>query len=277
MRWQFLIGFPLIITGFILAGQDKRPWIDYVILSMGYGLLFVLDGLIKRLKGLTLFSNIQSFLLIAFMGIPFWWFYEWTNTFLKDWIYPSQKLYAPIEWGILTTAWCTMFFPISIVLTSTISFLILRKNVVWIENKLNKNTAICLIALGAIFFLLAIILPQLFFPLVWPVVFLILDPINSMHKKRSLISQIAARNYLPLIILSLAGVLLGLIAELINYFISTWNYPLVAWFWNLPPPITTKIIQMPLAGYLGYIPFMFSAFAFLEFMGIKASWLESKS
>ncbi len=88
-----------------------------------------------------------------------------------------------------------------------------------------------------------------------------------------MIIQILKRNYLLIALLVVSAVYAGFWWETINILVPKWTYPIVPWFWDLPAPITTKYAEMPLAGFLGYIPFIFSAFAFIEFLQIKTNWL----
>ncbi len=100
----------------------------------------------------------------------------------------------------------------------------------------------------------------------------IFDPLNI--KKRSIFVQILRKNFRPLFILATSSIFAGLTWEIVNFIIPKWQYPIVPWFWTLPQPITTKLIEMPLGGYLGYIPFILSVFAFVEFLGLGKEWLE---
>src|SRR6266568_4455727 len=102
--------------------------------------------------------------------------------------------------------------------------------------------------------------------------FCIIDPLNGLSGKRSLLIAINKRVWLPLIVLALGALLAGFSWETLNYFVPKWTYPIEPWFWRLPGFITAKYIAMPWIGMLGYIPFCFGAFALVEFLELRVGW-----
>src|SRR3989344_8619799 len=273
MRMRLIIGFVLFTSGIIISTQGYRPWIGYDFLLTWFGLLLISDSIAYSLTKKTIFSNWRNFVMLAFASSFFWWFYEWANIALKNWAYPAKPLYDSVEWGIFATAAFVTVIPHLIISTNIVSFFTKNKPVNFLESKLSKATAYFFIFLGLISLFLSIFIPVYFFPLIWIVVFFVLDPLNALAGRRSLIVQLLKKNYFPLLLLTAASLYAGFWWETINYLIPKWIYPIVPWFWTLPPPITTKYFEMPLAGFLGYIPFIFSAFAFVEFLELKIKLL----
>lgn len=271
---QLILGVILISIGFFLSQYNVRPYIDYNFHLTWYGFLLITDNIAFKLSGNSLFSNWRNFVFLAFSSTFFWWFYEWINLSLNNWFYPIQALYSSTEWGIFSTAAFITVLPHLVISTNLVTGF-LKNDIIFIKSKISLSNAIIFTLLGLICLSAVITSPNLTFPLVWLVVFLVLDPINAMQGRRSLIVQILRKNYKPLIILGIAALLAGFWWETINYLVPKWTYPIAAWFWDLPAPIITKYAEMPLVGFLGYIPFIYSAFAFVEFLQIKIPWLKN--
>jgi len=272
MLTQILVGILLLALGFVFAAQNVRPWIDYDFIIGWSGLLTLLNVLSKKLSKLSIFSNVPLLLQLLFASAFLWWFYEFINLFTKNWAYPKEHLYMPMEFAILASISITTILPLLILCTRIISG-IYGKEVKWKSGSINKQTAGSFITIGILFLILSITHPVIFFPLTWGILALIFDPLNAFNHKKSLLVQIKNKNYQPLIILAISSLLAGFFWETMNHFIPKWTYPIEPWFWKLPSPITTKYIQMPLAGFIGYIPFIWSEFAVFEFLQIKIPWL----
>lgn len=271
---QLVLGVILISIGIYLSQYNIRPFIDFNFHLTWFGFLLVSDNIAFRISGKSVFQNWRNFLTLAFASAFFWWFYEWANLFLRNWAYPTKELYEQTEWGIFATIAFATVLPNLVISTNLVTGLI-KSNINFIQSKLSLSNALILVLLGFICLTLVISYPIYAFPLVWLTTFLVLDPINGLQGRRSLLVQIWKLNFKPLILLGLAALLAGFWWETINYLMPKWTYSIAPWFWELPAPITTKYAQMPLAGFLGYIPFIYSAFAFVEFLQIKIPWLKN--
>lgn len=269
---QVILGLILLSSGLYLSQYETRPFIDYDFHLTWLGFLLLSDKLALRLSGYSIFSNLRNLFLLVIVSSFFWWFYEWANLFLQNWAYPTKELYEQTEWGILATAAFTTVLPHLVISTNIISG-VLKGNSTFLKDKISKALAMIFVGLGILFFVLVLTIPDYTFPLVWLVIFLVIDPINALNGKRSLLVQIMKNNWRPLVILGIASLYAGFWWETINMVVSKWAYPIVPWFWDLPAPITTKYAEMPLAGFLGYVPFIYSAFAFVEFLQIKIPWV----
>src|SRR5579872_6141383 len=275
MLAQLILGLILLFLGIYFSSFGVRPWIDYNFIIGWVGLLLMLNYVTKRLSNISLLANIPALLLLTFASGFFWWFYELINLFTQNWAYPQQSLYGQVQFGILASNAFMTVIPLLVLCTAIVLGLYKRK-VTWKPGTLSKEVAYILILFGLTSLILCFITPVYAFPLTWFIIFLVFDPINALKGRRSLIVQLKERNYQPLVILAVAAILAGFFWETMNHFIPKWTYPIEPWFWKLPPPITSKYIQMPLAGFLGYIPFIYSAFALVEYLDIKIPWLSEK-
>lgn len=275
MILRFFLSIALLSFGGISALLNNSSWVNLDFLLSWFGLILLLDSIATSRGVPSLFSPPQKFFQIAIASSFFWWIYEGANIFLENWFYPSQFAYTQTEWGVFATLAFTTVLPVLITSTNVVQSFYPGK-IPNSQKRLSSLLVLELVGTGILFFLLVVQSPKIFFPLIWFVIFLVLDPINSILKKRSLISMAMNKHYLPLLILGAGALFAGFWWESLNGTLQNWVYPISPYFWHLPKPFTIKIYEMPLLGYLGYIPFIWSAFAFVEFIGLRINWLFGK-
>jgi hypothetical protein len=103
--------------------------------------------------------------------------------------------------------------------------------------------------------------PQYAMAFVWMSLFFILDPINYMLGNKSLLRQTATGDWRTVIILFVASLICG-------FFWEMWNiYSWPKWIYTFPYLNGLKVFEMPLAGYLGYLPFALELYALVALIG----------
>jgi len=85
--------------------------------------------------------------------------------------------------------------------------------------------------------------------------YLILDPINAWLGHRSILNYTTQADWRPVWALWLASLICGFFWEMWNYY----SYP--KWFYQVPFVDSWYVFEMPLLGYLGYLPFSLELFA----------------
>jgi hypothetical protein len=118
---------------------------------------------------------------------------------------------------------------------------------------------IALFAAGLIMLLLMSIWPIYFFPFVWLSVYLMLEPLNAWLKNRTLLQYISMGNWQPLLALWVGCIICGFFWEMWNFY----SYP--KWIYCIPFFNFLHVFEMPLLGYLGYLPFSMELFALYHF------------
>lgn len=268
---QIIYGVILFFSGIFFASHKIRPWIDWDFAFTWYGVLLLLDWIAKKRGKYSLFSSSQLIIILACVSAVFWWFYEWINLSTKNWAYPQQILYTPLSFGFVATIGFTTVLPFLILMSFIVSTFFTKK-IYFLKSKLNSLMTTISIILGLLSLFICFVFPLYGWTLTWFIVFFIFDALNAHAGRRSLLVQFINKNYMPLLFLSITALPAGVIWESLNYFVPKWTYPLVPWFWALPAPLTTKFVEMPLIGFLGYIPFIWSAFAFVEFLQLDVCW-----
>jgi hypothetical protein len=101
---------------------------------------------------------------------------------------------------------------------------------------------------------------KIFFPLTWLAIWFILDPINYIHKKPSIVGYFKQGKLAIPLALALGSLLTG-------FFLEFWNYwAPIKWYYDIPFFNKLKIFEMQLFGYLGYLPFGWEVFAMYNFI-----------
>jgi hypothetical protein len=116
--------------------------------------------------------------------------------------------------------------------------------------------------------LLLIIFPKIFYSLLWISLYLIIDSINAAAGNNSLL--LFTKNGDWRVIFSLfAGCMIC------AFFWEMWNfYSYPKWVYYLPYVNVLKIFEMPLPGYIGYLPFSLEIFALYNFI---TGWFRNES
>ena len=113
---------------------------------------------------------------------------------------------------------------------------------------------------GMASFFAILVWPQYIFPLTWLSLFMILDPINHLWGRPSLLSEVARGDWRLVVALGMGALICGWFWEMWNY----WAYP--KWYYTIPIVEHARIFEMPVLGYGGYIPFGLEVFAAYHFL-----------
>ncbi len=92
-------------------------------------------------------------------------------------------------------------------------------------------------------------------PLVWMSFAFLIDPLNGRMGERSFLTEFFTGHYRSMSLMFLAGALCGILWEFWNYWaITKWHYD-VPYFGHI------KIFEMPVLGFLGFMPFAVESYA----------------
>ncbi|MBI4175582.1 MAG: hypothetical protein HY518_00105 [Candidatus Aenigmarchaeota archaeon] len=256
-----ILGIVLIIlveANFFLKVQPFASWY-FPIVWLGY--ILTIDALVYKLRKDSLISNrFPQFIGMLLISMLFWWIFEFVNIPLQNWSYLGTENLGNLR-NIFGSASFASVLPAlfeTVELIRTVHLfdgMELRK-----RHNITKRMLHSMIGLGIVFFLAPIFIPAFAFPLIWLSFFLILDPINYMHKQPSVIGHLKDRKLAIPLSLLLAGIILGFLWEFWNY----WAIP--KWTYNLPFIGFFKIFEMPVLGYLGYFPFSFELYSMYWFV-----------
>ncbi len=255
------VGILLILfveLNFIL---DLQPFAKLYFPIVWLGYILVIDALVYKIRKNSLISSrFSEFLGMVIISMLFWWIFEFLNLPIQNWRYPGLELLDTkmILFGILSFATVLPAFFETVELYRSIHLFDNKK--LHKSHKITKRFIHTMLTIGIISFILPIILPRYFFPLVWGSLFFILDPINYLHKQPSIIGHLKDKNLAIPLTLLLTGITLG-------FFWEFWNYwAAIKWTYSIPYVSYFKIFEMPALGYLGCFPFAFELYAMYWFV-----------
>lgn len=236
-------------------------------LWLGYT-LFV-DGLVFRRKGTSLVSrSVKKFIGLFLISAPAWWLFELINMRTSNWHYVGRELFSNVEYALLASLSFSTVMPAvfeTAELFSTFGFLKRAKPFLTVPSE--KRHMIWYFLVGWMMLALMLIWPRYFYIFVWLSVYFIFEPINVWIGNRSLFDFAASGDWRPVWSLWLGCLTCGLLWEFWNF----WSYP--KWVYTTPFVQFAHVFEMPIIGYLGYLPFSLELFALyhLTFYVVKQS------
>lgn len=224
------------------------------------GYILAVDGCCLVLGGTSLFQRDKAaFAGLFLLSIPGWWLFEFFNSFLQNWHYLHNRFVPQAEYALRSSICFSTVFPAVFETAELLSRLPLLR-------RFNRMPPVAvvpslqakLVLAGVILLVLTLALPRYFFPGVWIALVLIIDPLNHLQGRPSLISFLTLGHRRPLLTLPLAALLCG-------FFWEMWNFhSLPKWFYSIPFVDSGHLFAMPLLGYLGYLPFGLEVFALYQ-------------
>ena len=192
------------------------------------------------------------FLLLFPVSAAFWWFFEYLNRFVQNWYYL----------GVHFDTW--EYFWHATVCFSTVLPAVLgtREWILdspWLERGFKeflplslprpKSAAWAVLLLSAAGLAGIGVWPDFLFPLLWVSPLLIIASLQTLMGEETLFSSIGGGDWRVAVSSASAALLCG-------WFWEMWNYwSLAKWEYAVPFVHQYQIFEMPLLGYVGYLPF----------------------
>lgn len=256
------VGFSLILIFWYINWHFNGVRSHWAFFPLWLGFILTMNGLTEKKQGASLFSrNKKTWLLLFITSAPVWWIFEWLNKVAGYWQYLGVEEFTDLEYNIFATISFSTVIP-AIFSTSewlaTFSFTDRFRRGIKIGGK--KSTRVIFFILGWSMLILFILWPQYGAAFLWMSLYFILDPLNAHLGYPSLLDKTARGNWRPVFILWLASIICGFFWELWNYY----AYP--KWIYEIPFVDFWYIFEMPLPGYLGYLPFALELYAMYHFI-----------
>jgi hypothetical protein len=256
LRWYGYLGIALIILAQLNFFAKIEPFATWYIPIVWYGYILFVDSLVYKVKKRSLISNYpKEFLFLVALSVLFWSIFELYNIFTLSWSYANYVWY--VHFLDFTT-----IMPAVLETFSLFTALKLGKRFDIKKGKVHKpaNERLIvklLVIFGAFITILPFLLPSIGFVFVWVGLFLLLDPLNYLISRPSVIQKVSEGKRGFVLRLFLSGITMGFFWEFWNYqAYPKWIYTFSTFLPNL------KLFEMPLVGYLGYLPFALEVFLF---------------
>jgi hypothetical protein len=269
------IGAALIAVAWPIAWLHVTPFSYFSFLYLWLGYILIVDALNVVRRGSSLLTRAPwHFLLLFVLSAPVWWLFEFLNNVTQNWHYLGGQVYGDYSDLVATVHFTT-------VIPAVFETWELVRSFEWVQRAahgrpaiVNRWLEVATFALGWVSLACLLIRPSVAFGLIWMWLLLVLDPLNAWLGRPSLIRQIARGDWRNVLALATAGLICGFCWEMWNYF----SYP--KWYYTVPHVGFLKFFEMPLLGYLGYIPFTMELYAIYHFVmpaGLRGLALERGS
>ena len=215
-----LLGILLIVFVEINFFLKIEPFAQWYFPLVWFGYILVIDALIYKLKHSSIISNrFSEFIGMIVVSAAFWWIFEFINGVVKNWDYQNISFYFTPELANLmaTISFATVIPAVmeTAELFRTIHLFdhaTLKK-----KHNISKRFLHTMMELSVVALVLPFFLPAFTYPLVWLSFFLLLDPINYLHKQPSIIGHLKDRRLAIPLALLLASDVCGFLWEIWNY------------------------------------------------------------
>lgn len=264
LPWYAYAGAALNIAAWTSSWARVGPW-DSTFFPLWFGFILVLDGIAYTRTGTSLLHrSAPRFALLFLYSIPFWWAFEALNGPVQNWHYILDQPYSALEYNILASiAFSTVLPAVMEVAEILASFKPLkpRCSPAATGTRLRPAAAIALFGVGVLMVVLPVVFPRYAFGLIWLALIFLLDPINNLAGRKSAFGRLLAGDWRFIAVLALGALCCGFFWEMWNY------YALPKWYYTVPfVDAFPHLFEMPLPGFLGYLPFGVELFCMYELL-----------
>ena len=237
--------------------SDPLPLTAYLFCLLWLGYALAVDGLNVLRSGTSLLTRSPRMYAGLFaVSAPVWWLFEVINWRTQNWSYPGEELLNPT----LRLLFFTLSF--STVIPAVFGTAELVAGAKWLRRlprgpvvRPTGVTTWSFFIIGIAMFAAMMAWPKIFFPFAWMSLYFLLAPVNVWLGNRSLSEASAVRDWRPVVAIWLGTLVCG-------FFWEMWNwYSFPKWVYSIPWADWFHIFEMPLLGYLGYLPFGMELFA----------------
>ncbi len=256
------IGLLVTLLSWYLNWHLEGLRTNWAFFPLWLGFCLTVDGLVFFRKGTSLLKrDLRKYVMLFVISAPVWWLFELFNSFTQNWFYDGRRYFSDFEFFILAS------ISFSTVIPSVFEAAELAGTFKWIRNlkpykKLapSNKTIAWFLLLGILTLLLEFLYPKVFYPFIWITVYFLVEPVNIKMKNRNLLHYTGEGDWRPVVTLWIGCLICAFFWEMWNYY----SYP--KWYYYLPMVNFLHVFEMPLLGYLGYLPFSLELFAVYHFI-----------
>lgn len=252
------LGLVAVFWSLNWGASGLRTHLCFFPLWLGYCL--TVDAVGARLRGTSLLGrNPRLYVGLFAISVPLWWVFEAINLRTDNWYYVGREHFGDLEYFLLAS------LSFSTVVPAVLGTAEIVAGSRWIERCRDGprwdpagTRGRALFVTGLVMLVLVLAWPRFFFPLVWISLFLAVEAVNRRLGYRTLSEFTRRGDWRPVIALAAGALPCGLLWETWNYL----SYP--KWRYQVPFVDFWRVFEMPLLGYLGYLPFALEVFALVH-------------
>jgi hypothetical protein len=230
---------------------------NWAFFPLWLGFCLTVDAVVYIRKGTSLIKrDVKKYILLFVISAPVWWLFELFNSFTQNWFYDGRQYFTDFQFFVLAS------ISFSTVIPAVFEAAELAGTFKWVRNlrsfkklKPTGNIKGLFIILGLITLALEIVFPKVFYPFIWISVYFLIEPVNLNMNNQNLLQYTELGNWKPVVSLWTGSLMCAFFWEMWNFY----SYP--KWYYHLPMVNFLHIFEMPLLGYIGYLPFSLELFA----------------
>lgn len=262
------LGLTLIAVAWPASWFQLEPLGQHAFFPLWLGYILTVDALVLRRTGTSLLTRSPiAFSVMFLISIPSWWLFEGVNNLTRNWHYLGAEEYSAFRYTLAASWHFSIVTPAvfeTAELVGSFGFMgrFQRMRAVPLSNRL----VIGAMALGILSLAALLLWPRYLFPATWISLFLLLDPINYLRNRPSVLGSLRGGDWRLLVAMGLGGLVCGWFWEMWNYF----AFP--KWYYTIPFVGFARVFEMPLLGYAGYLPFGLEVYALYYLMSGLVRW-----
>ncbi len=254
LRGNLYFGTLLLFAATLLLMFNNPFMKTWYYIFAWWSFILMLDSINFRLRGNSpLSEGVFKFLFMGFISVSVWLIFELFNLRLRNWSY------FDLPQGIFPR-WLGYFLAFATVIPALIELSLLFQRIFRHRAlKMFQVRPTKYLFSGSVFFGIlsigsALLWPNLCFPLVWIGLYFFIEPLNYRLKTVTLWADIEKKNWVNFWSWIFSGLTAGFLWEFWNFWAgSHWEY-------SLPYLDFWRVFQMPVFGYLGFLPFALEIF-----------------
>jgi hypothetical protein len=255
------LGVVLHLVFFVLMLRGVEPFHTFFYLFAWWTFIPVVGAINDKRGGNSLvFGANRQLVWLAGYSVVVWLFFEIWNFELQNWRYVGVIQLTWLRWVAYAVSFATVLPAILEVDRLLDNFGVVRA-VPGPEIRISRTVLNGCIVAGVVMMALVMAFPRYCFPLLWVGLVFILDPlICERDREASLLGRAAQGSYARPLRLMLAGLSCGILWEFWNYWSGA------KWIYTIPFFNSWKVFEMPLVGFLGFMPFALECYLFWQLL-----------
>ena len=195
----------------------------YAFVPLWLGYILLVDSVVLRRTGRSLLTrHPAAFLAMFVVSAPLWWAFEGINHYTRNWHYLGAEEYSTVHYAVVAT-WHFIIVVPAVFETAELvgSFGFMARFQRGAVLSVSRGVLLGCIALGLLSLAALLAWPHYLFPVTWLCVLLVLDPVNHLTGRPSLIASLGKGDWRLVASLSAAALVCGWFWEMWNY----WAFP----------------------------------------------------
>jgi hypothetical protein len=189
---HLLLGIALTAASWFASWARLGLAGEYSFFTLWLGYILTIDGLVAIMRGSSLLMRApREFAALFLLSAPVWWIFEFLNYFVLNWHYVTPRDYSVGQIIVESTINFGIVIPAVFETTELVSTFRFVENLGWRRVVATSRRALWLTMYAGVAAFAAMVFAPLYaFPATWVWLFLLIDPLNKLRGRPSLLAQV---------------------------------------------------------------------------------------